>query len=142
MVSFSDAVQRAFQQYFTFRGRSTRAEYWWFFLFLIIGEVLLSLVDIMMGTYSVESGSGFGSGLFVSLFTLGTLIPRLALGARRLHDINRTGWWQLMWLSVVLAVRAISFELFWFALILVVVPAIILMVWAAKQGDDGPNKYG
>ena len=121
MVSFPDAVQRAFQQYFKFSGRSTRAEYWWFFLFFTIGSVLLSLVDIMMGTYSAESGSG----LFYWLFFFGTLIPRLALGARRLHDINRTGWWQLMLIGFIL-----------------VVPVIVLIVWAAKQGDDGPNKHG
>jgi len=118
IVSFSDAVQRSFQQYFTFRGRSTRAEFWWFFLFAFIGATLLSLVDMMMGTYSTESGNG----LFSGLFRLGILIPGLALGARRLHDINRTGWWQLLWFAVV--------------------PGIILLVWAAKQGDDVPNKYG
>ena len=59
------------------------------------------------------------------LFLLGTLIPWLALGSRRLHDINRTGWWQLMWL------------VFPF-----IIPPIVLMVCALKQGDGNLNKYG
>ena len=64
-------------------------------------------------------------GLFSVLFKLATLIPGLALGARRLHDINKSAWWLLMWLIVWL-----------------VIPMILLLVWAARQGDNGPNKYG
>ena len=121
MVSFSDAVKLGFQRYFEFKGRSTRAEYWWWALFALLANVILSVLDMMIGTYNVQSNSGLLSGLF----GLVTLIPGLALGARRLHDINKTGWWQLMWL--------ISFLL---------IPLIMLLWWAAKPSNDGTNKYG
>jgi len=78
-------------------------------------------VDVAIGTYNHETQKGLLSGLF----GLGMLIPGLALGARRLHDINKSGWWLLMWLICWL-----------------IIPLIVLLVWAAKHGDNGPNKYG
>jgi uncharacterized membrane protein YhaH (DUF805 family) len=121
MVSFPDAIRLGFQHYFDFRSRSTRAEFWWWALFAVLADVILSVVDMRMGTFNVESGNGLISGLF----SLGLFIPGLALGARRLHDINRTGWWQLMWFVFFL-----------------VIPMIILLWWAAKPSDEGTNKHG
>ena len=118
MISFVGAIRLGFQRYSDFNGRSTRAEYWWWALFAVLADVILSVVDMMAGTYNWRSGNGLISGLF----GLGILIPGLAVGARRLHDINRTGWWQLG--------------------ILLIVPAIVLIVWAIKPGDEGTNKHG
>ena len=70
MVSFAGAIALGFQRYFDFSGRSSRSEYWWWFLFnLLVGWIP-----------------------FVGLVLL---IPNIAIGVRRLHDINRTGWWIL-----------------------------------------------
>ena len=119
-VSFIDAIKLGFRNYFMFTGRSTRAEYWWWALFILLADVILTVYDNIVGTsFSPDNG------LFTSLFGLGVLIPSLALGVRRLHDINRTGWWQLMWLGSFL-----------------IIPAIVLIVWAIRQGDASPNKYG
>ena len=80
---------------------------------------MLAVVDIVTGTMGM-----FGdSGLLGQLFELAVLVPSLALGSRRLHDINRTGWWLLL-------------------LFVLVIGWIVLIVWAIKQGDKGPNKYG
>jgi len=118
MVSFPDAIRLGFQHYFDFRSRSTRAEYWWWVLFGVLANVILSVVDMMPGTYNWETGYGL-------LSLLGTFIPALALGARRLHDINRTGWWQLMYFGAFF-----------------IVPVIVLIVWAIKPSDEGTNKHG
>ena len=113
MVGFGDAISRGFRNYVTFSGRATRAENWWWVLFTIIGVVALSIVENIAGIPTVLSG----------IFRLATLIPSLALGARRLHDINRSGWWQLLLFAILIG---------W----------IILIVWTIKQGVKGPNKYG
>ena len=63
------------------------------------------------------------TGTVGGLFGLATLVPSLAVGARRLHDINRSGWWQLLWLLPVIG---------W----------IVVIYWGIKKGDDIPNKYG
>ena len=77
MVSFPDAIRLGFQHYFDFRSRSTRAEYWWWLLFVILTQQTLNVVNIRIGI----------------LFGLAVLIPGLALGTRRLHDINKSGWY-------------------------------------------------
>ena len=121
MVSFQNAVGLGFQHYFDFKGRSTRSEYWWWLLFVVLAGIALTIVDMGIGTFNYESGDGLLSGLF----KLATLIPGLALGARRLHDINKSAWWLLMWLSFLL-----------------IIPVIVLLVWAARQEDNGTNRYG
>ena len=125
MVSFPDAIRLGFQHYFDFRGRSTRAEYWWWILFTALAALICNVFDLMTGTLSFDpEGGGFG-GLTTILFRLATMIPMMSVAARRLHDINKSGWWQL--LSIV------GF---------LIVPVIILLVWYIRQGDTGPNKHG
>jgi len=83
---------KALKQYATFRGRAQRAEYWYFLLFYIIGVFILVMVDAMIGTFNENIGIGVLSGLFV----LSNIIPSIAVSVRRLHDINKTGWWYLI----------------------------------------------
>ena len=86
MVSFPQAVKLGFKNYFKFSGRATRAEYWWWLLFTVLAGIVLNVVNTLTGTM----------GMLVFLFELATLVPSLALGSRRLHDINRTGRWLLL----------------------------------------------
>ena len=88
MVGFGEAVSRGFGNYFRFSGRSTRAEYWWRALFTVVASIGLAVVDIRTGTMGMLGDSGLLRGLS----GLGVLVPSLALGARKLHDINRTAW--------------------------------------------------
>ena len=119
MVSLGGAVSGGFRKYATFSGRATRAESWWWVVFTVLAGVALAIVDTATGTMGM-----FGdSGLLGSLFELATLLPSFALGARRLHDINRTGWWLLL-------------------VFVLVIGWIVLILWAIKRGDSGPNKYG
>ena len=147
MVSFQNAVGLGFQHYFDFKGRSTRSEYWWWLLFVVLAGIALTIVDMGIGTFNYESGDGLLSGLF----KLATLIPGLALGARRLHDINKSAWWLLMWLSFLLIIPMIvllvmgmwlSFLLIIPMIIPMIIPVIVLLVWAARQGDNETNRYG
>ena len=91
-VDFTTAIGLGFNRVFDFRGRSSRAEYWWWVLFSVLGDVILSIVDVAMGTYNAQSGSG----LISTIFGFFILIPSIALGVRRLHDINKSGWWWFM----------------------------------------------
>ena len=91
MVSFTEAVGRGFAGYVDFRGRATRAEFWWFALFLTIVGFGASALDIGFLHYSWEE---IGPGSIV--FLLATLVPSISIGARRLHDIDMSGWWQLV----------------------------------------------
>ncbi len=82
-MDFLPAIQSCLGQYATFSGRASRSEYWWFFLF----QVLVMLVASLLGD------------TLYSILALLLLLPALAVGARRLHDVGRSGWWQLLMLS-------------------------------------------
>ncbi len=79
-MTFQDSVKTCLTKYADFSGRAMRSEYWWFFLFTLLASLALSL---------------FSNALSV-VFSLATLVPSIAAAARRLHDTNRSGWWQLI----------------------------------------------
>ena len=89
-MSFGDAVKACFEKYADFSGRAARPEYWWFYLFTLLVEVVLlalSLVGGAIGTIGL---------ILLLVFALGVIVPGLAVGVRRLHDTGRAGWWLLI----------------------------------------------
>jgi uncharacterized membrane protein YhaH (DUF805 family) len=100
------------KNYAGFSGRARRTEFWMFTLFNVIIAVVLGIIDAAIKT----SVPGY-------LYELAVLVPTLAVGARRLHDTGRSGWWQLIGL--------IPF-----------VGAIVLIVFWALEGTPSDNQYG
>lgn len=91
-MTFTESISTCFSKYATFDGTASRSEYWWFFLFLVLTGLVLSMA----------------SDTVAAIFNLATIIPSLAAGARRLHDTDRSGWWQLLllipiigWIAVI-----------------------------------------
>ena len=107
------------RKYAVFEGRARRREYWFFVLFYILISVVLAVVDRMLGTYDET----YGMGALGALFCLGLLIPSIAVGARRLHDTGRSGWWLL-----------IGF--------IPLIGAIVLIVFFVLDSQPGTNAYG
>jgi uncharacterized membrane protein YhaH (DUF805 family) len=95
-----------FKKYAVFTGRASRPEFWYFILAWTILFVLA--IPII--------------GVVLTLVAIASLIPQLAVGARRLHDIGKSGWNQLWALTGV--------------------GVILLIIWWAKEGDPGENQYG
>ena len=75
------------KKYTVFSGRARRKEYWFFVLFNVLVSIALTFIDGVTGTLSAESGVGLLSGLY----GLAVLVPSIAVGVRRLHDIGRSG---------------------------------------------------
>ncbi|MDE6227694.1 MAG: DUF805 domain-containing protein [Muribaculaceae bacterium] len=117
-VTFSEAIQRAFNNYSNFTGRASRSEYWWFYLF----GVLVSWGCSLIGVITFGSGSAF-NGLFSCLWGLAILLPSLGLGVRRLHDTGRSGW-NLCWAF------------------LPIIGTIILIVYLCQDSQMFDNQYG
>ncbi|SRR5258706_10690707 len=104
-MTFGKSISTCFSKYAAFDGRASRSEYWWFLLFTFLASAALGMVS--------ETLSG--------LFSLGVLLPSLAVGARRLHDVDRSAWFLLLWLIPIIG---------W----------IVLIVWAAQEGKE-PNRF-
>lgn len=109
----------ALRKYGVFTGRSRRSEYWYFALFYFLISVVLAIVDTMAGTMDAD----LGIGLLGGLFGVAMIVPSLAVGVRRLHDIGKSGWWLLIGLIPLIGV-------------------IVLIVWACRDSQPGANVYG
>ncbi|MGV8803764.1 MAG: DUF805 domain-containing protein [Polaromonas sp.] len=79
-MNFGQAISTCLSHYATFSGRASRPEFWWFTLFQILALAVAGMV----------------SETLYGLAALGLLLPMLAVGTRRLHDVGRSGWWQLL----------------------------------------------
>lgn len=161
------------KRYFDFKGRSRRKEYWMYTLFIIIVSVVLSFVDAALGLGgsatsdttatpgAVGASGALQGGLLANLFALATFIPGIAVMVRRLHDLDRTGWWVLalflpiflgailMGVGVAGAMTGGSAAGFGGAalggMVLIgigLIFAIVMLVWACTEGTKGPNRYG
>lgn len=128
-MGFSQAVRRCFRSYARFRGRASRAEFWWFFVFLLLLDVVGAVID---GTLGLEELGP--ADLALSLLTL---LPSAAVAVRRLHDTGRAGWWLLL-PAVGLSAAAV-----WPAAASLAQAALLaFVIFAAMRGDAGPNRYG
>ena len=141
--SFQQAISICFGKYATFSGRASRSEYWYFVLFTVLVSFALALVEAV--------ATGGETTVLSDMFSLATLLPSLAVGARRLHDIDRSGWW-----IGAPVLGGIAF--FGFALAAAQGPAapglitigsviglglvILLLVFLVTKGDPGPNRFG
>jgi len=107
-MTLTESISVCFNKYADFNGRATRSEFWWFMLFLFLASGVLHIIN--------------RSGALGGLFGLATLLPSLAAGARRLHDTNRSGWWQLLW---------------WVPL----VGWIVILIFEIQDSDSGSNRF-
>ena len=80
---FKDVILK---QYAQFQGKTKRPDFWWYILFYVICEVVLFIIDKIIGW----------NGVLSYIFGLALLVPSLAIGVRRLHDIGKSGWWWLI----------------------------------------------
>ena len=109
----------AFTRYAQFSGRSRRKEFWLFYLLITIATVVLTVIDISIGTF--DDISGFG--LLSSIFSLAIIVPSISVGVRRLHDTDRSGWWLLLGFIPLLG-------------------TIVLVVFWCQRGTEGSNNFG
>ncbi|WP_298837681.1 DUF805 domain-containing protein [uncultured Roseobacter sp.] len=160
-MTFSQSIITCFQKYFTFSGRASRSEYWWFFLFTVLGGFVAGLLE---GFINAAAGTPGGPTLLSGAFNLATFIPGLAAGWRRMHDSGRSG---LYLLYPMIAIIGLSVFIGMFggadmlegsdpsalfegvfglvvivSLIVVVLSPFIVLFWLTRPSQPGSNIYG
>jgi uncharacterized membrane protein YhaH (DUF805 family) len=157
------------KRYAQFSGRSPRREYWMFFLFNIIVQIVLTTLDNVLGlgghhsSYDATGANGYAAGgaasggVLSGLWSLAILIPSIAVAVRRLHDIDRSGWWMVapLLLAPVAIVAALvrlganaDASMAGFGILFLVmglaagIMGIVLLVWFCMHGTRGPNRFG
>jgi uncharacterized membrane protein YhaH (DUF805 family) len=111
-MGFGEAIQTVFRKYAVFSGRARRPEYWYWALFMVLILVSTAILDAVTN-----------SKVFQTLTMLSLALPALAVTVRRLHDIDRTGWWVL--------ISALPF-----------IGGIVMLAFACLPGTTGPNRFG
>jgi uncharacterized membrane protein YhaH (DUF805 family) len=109
---------KVLRQYADFTGRARRTEFWMFVLVNVLISIVLGLID-----YAIFGYNSGRSGPLGLLYSLAVLLPSIAVSARRLHDIGRSGWWQLV-------------------AIIPIIGWIFVIVWYATPGRAEPNRWG
>jgi len=153
------------KRYAEFSGRSRRKEYWLFFLgvlllylalfalmLVLLGGAVLSAIQGngssgSMGAVFGQSIMGIGVIFLIVLLWWALLIPSLAVGVRRLHDIDRSGWWLMLgygpWIAGEVLAPAVQSETLVDILTLgSMIGFIVLLVFAVLPGTRGPNRFG
>jgi len=114
-MSFGGAIVSGFRNYVNFSGRATRPEYWYWVLF----AVLVGIVSAVLDTAIFPGSNGQPINMITGLILL---LPGLGLAVRRLHDIDRTGWWVLIPLTII--------------------GILPFIYWACQPGTPGSNRFG
>lgn len=169
-MTFVKAIRTCFRKYSDFKGRACRAEYWYFALFVVLVELLLSAVVGLVALPALLKGAA-PADLMRSLswayivhtvVALALLLPSLAVTTRRLHDTNRSGWWLFacyalavvgsVLIGIAMGCMEAGMELegmlkglmvAGIALLIPVFPfAVVLLIWMIQKGTTGPNRYG
>ena len=132
-MNFIQSISTCMRKYVTFSGRATRSEFWWFYLFTVLVNLVATsqassfVPALFEGQDMTENESLYflNNFFFLYLSTITSLIlllPSLAVAVRRLHDVGRSGWWILITFTVI--------------------GIIPLLIWYVTDTKDEENVYG
>ena len=168
-MDFKQAVTTCFSKYATFSGRATRPEYWWFFLFGILGSIAASILDgLFFGaatlaadvTETTASFSAISDGPIGAIFSLAIVLPSLSVGWRRMHDTGRSGLYLLYPLLVMIGIgtflaifgslgapetggmAAPVVIITLFASVVLALSPLIVLWWLTRPSQPGSNDFG
>jgi uncharacterized membrane protein YhaH (DUF805 family) len=115
-MGFGEAVSSGFSNYVNFSSRTQRSGYWFWTLFVVLLSVAASILDLVVA-------AAIGFSFFGFLIFLVTIIPGIAVSVRRMHDLDKSGWWLLL-------------------AFIPIVGAIVLLIWFCTAGTPGLNRFG
>ncbi len=124
MLSFQEAIKTCFRQYAQFRGRAPRSEYWWWALFVFLVMLASQIIDglVIAPLLGLPVASTADGTPLSSILGLALLIPNISVAVRRLHDVNRSGFWL-------------------FIILVPILGFLLLLYWYLQPSYPGQTKY-
>ena len=124
-MTFIEAIKTVWSKYATLSGRAMRPEYWWWVLFVILLNIATTLVDgaVIAPALGFEMFGPLSGRPLSMITTLAILIPGFCVTVRRLHDIDRSGWWMLINLIPMIGL-------------------LVFIYWMTRPGTEGANRFG
>jgi uncharacterized membrane protein YhaH (DUF805 family) len=120
LMNFPQAIASGFKNYVNFSGRAARSEFWYWMLFYVLGVIPVAILDDAILPGRLVFGD---RGPILTVYDLIFWLPNLSMQVRRLHDVDRSGWWLLISVTVVGLVYPLLF-------------------WLCKKGTEGSNRFG
>ena len=117
-MTFTEAIKTCFAKYFDPNGRAKRSEYWFYLLFIMIALIVVSIIEAAI--FPEYSDNIYGPLTGFLEFIL--ILPSINVTTRRLHDVNRSGWWQLIYLTGI--------------------GALMILYWTIVKGTEKENRFG
>jgi len=114
-MGFGEAISSGFRNYANFSGRARRSEFWYWMLFTALVTLAAAVLDDLVGPAAGYTPFHFIAGICV-------FIPAIAVSVRRLHDVDRTGWWLLLTFTGI--------------------GDVLLLIWDCTKGSTGANRFG
>jgi uncharacterized membrane protein YhaH (DUF805 family) len=124
-MSFTEAIRAVLSNYAIIAGRAARPEFWWWILFVGLLYIATGLVDgvLIAPALGFKPFEELAGHPLSPLATLAIFVPGLCVGVRRLHDIDRSGWW-------------------FFITLIPLIGVLVLIYWWAQPGTKGNNRFG
>jgi len=130
-MDFGSSISICFKKYFDFSGRASRSEFWYFVLFCFI---YFFVAGFFLG-FSGVSDAAFDGATLVLLIPI--FIPSIAVAARRLHDINQSGWMQCIFIP-----GFVADEFLGTGWVIYVLTLALWAFWFSQTGKKGKNRFG
>ena len=121
-MSFIESIKTCFQKYVIFNGRASRSEFWWFTLFICLVTILTIIADLLIFGEENLLMQPYAVLNFTNIFNIFVVLPSFSVTFRRLHDVNKSGWWLLLYFTLI--------------------GILVILYWNIKKGNEDENRFG
>ena len=122
-MNFVEAVKSYFINWIDFKSRSSRSEFWWAWIFLLVVQNFTQvIVDYILGIVFSQNAILIVTVISILVMQIFICIATASIIVRRLHDVNKSGWWYLI--------------------VFTVIGVIPIIFWFCSKGTEGGNRFG